>query len=308
MSFRVQRRRSLLARASARPPKPLAEARRLGDAGGPPASADRFPDGVYTPIAFTPTEAIMRPVPIAGVRTASCAGRLVDRRRPLGGLRSCLDRPADASPRRGHQRSHGGRDDDFLDVAQRFGTAATDVAGFGSRGGTGRLPGWLFIPHTIHMGLDNYPVRCECGQHSYKDDIPKGFTHRKTEPCPFKNDDFPIGMMGSCCWLRGKVAAHELEALGEDDLSGRMLEDMTAEEALAFADELVAVATRLEAQYAGLSVKPRGTGWNGRWNDERKEWVWGKYSTFEEALASIREAARWYEKVGRLGYGVHAWY
>jgi hypothetical protein len=36
--------------------------------------------------------------------------------------------------------------------------------------------------------------------------------------------------------------------------------------------------------------------------------IWGKYSTFEEALAWIREAARWYEKVGHLGFGVHAWY
>ena len=29
---------------------------------------------------------------------------------------------------------------------------------------------------------------------------------------------------------------------------------------------------------------------------------------FEEALDAIREAARWYEKVSGLGFGVNAWY
>lgn len=157
------------------------------------------------------------------------------------------------------------------------------------------------------MGLDNYPVRCECGKHSYGDDIPKGLTHREDEPCPFKDDDFPIGPMGACCWLRGKAAARELEALGETALYGRMHESMTAEEALEFARDLLHEAEALEHDYRG-KPKPRGAGWNGRWNDALKEVAWGMHSTFEGALASIREAARWYEKVGRLGYGVHAWF
>jgi hypothetical protein len=30
-------------------------------------------------------------------------------------------------------------------------------------------------------------------------------------------------------------------------------------------------------------------------------------STVRQALTAIRQAARWYEKVGKLGYGVRAW-
>lgn len=190
-----------------------------------------------------------------------------------------------ALARRGVRGGHGV-------VSDRFGTAVTRVTGFGSRGGTGRLPGRPFIPHTIHMGLDNYPVRCECGKHSYRSGVPKGFTHRTSEPCPFKDDGFPIGMMGSCCWLRGKAAAFELEALGERVLSDRMYQNMTAEEALAFAQELVDAAGRLEGLHAGQPDKPKGAGWNGTWDSERKETVWNTYSTFEEALAEIRLAAR----------------
>ena len=54
--------------------------------------------------------------------------------------------------------------------------------------------------------------------------------------------------------------------------------------------------------------KPKGAGWNGKWNAKEQRWDWQDYSTFEQAIASIREAAVWYEKVGGLGYGVWAWY
>jgi hypothetical protein len=158
------------------------------------------------------------------------------------------------------------------------------------------------------MGLDNYPVPCECGEHTQARAVPKGFTHRAKEPCPFKEDDFPIGPLGTCCWLRGKAAARELVALSERALSDRMHINMTAEQALDFAKELADAADRLERLHAGRPDEPKGAGWNGTWEPDRKEWVWEMYSTFEEALASIREAARWYEKVGRLGFGVNAWY
>jgi hypothetical protein len=115
-------------------------------------------------------------------------------------------------------------------------------------------------------------------------------------------------MLGTCCSLRGKVAAHELDALGEVDLAGAMYSDMTCERAREFAQELRAAADALEQRYATTADKPHGAGWNGTWNAERKEWDWQTYSTFEEALARIREAARWYEEIGSLGYGVDAWY
>jgi hypothetical protein len=70
------------------------------------------------------------------------------------------------------------------------------------------------------MGLSTTQASrfCTCGKHTYDERIPKGLTHREEDPCPFKDDDFPIGMLGRCCWLRGKVAADELKALGEHDL------------------------------------------------------------------------------------------
>ncbi len=196
---------------------------------------------------------------------------------------------------------------------RRFGRAEQDgtavvLAATWSREESERHPGRFLTLHHDHMGLDNYPIRCTCGKHSYSHGIPKGYTHREEEPCPFEQDRFPIGMMGACCWLRGKAAARELEALREGALADRMFQDMTAEEALAFAEQLVDAALRLEGRHAGQPDKPKGAGWNGTWDAERKEWVWETYSTFEEALSQIREAARWYEKVGRLGFGVHAWY
>lgn len=190
----------------------------------------------------------------------------------------------------------------------RFGMAATVVAGLGSWRVDSRLPGRRFIPHAISMGLDNFPVPCTCGKHGRRDGIPDGLTHREKEPCPFEKDNLPKGMFGGCCWLRGKVAVRELEALGESSLRERMFENMTAEEALDFARDLAAAADRLEAAHAGRPDKPNGAPWNGRWDPDKDECVWETYSTFEQALDAIREAARWYEMVGRLGFGVRAWY
>jgi hypothetical protein len=171
-----------------------------------------------------------------------------------------------------------------------------------------RLGPLIHNPMTT-MGLDNFPKRCGCLKHPHGPDLPDdGTTHNPGEPCPFEKDNFPKGICGTCCSLRGKAAAHELEALGESSLSNRMYDDMTAEEAENFAKELRDVADRLELKHAGNTEKPKGAGWNGKWKKEKRDWDWQTYSTFAEALAVIREAARWYEKVADLGYGVHAWY
>jgi len=156
------------------------------------------------------------------------------------------------------------------------------------------------------MGLDCYPQPYD------KNGCPiqgsNGMLHCDDESCPFDADRFPIGMLGTCCSLRGKVAAHELEALHETRLAEAMFEDMTPTQARDFAQELRCAADTLEQRHAGDAEKPKGAPWNGTYDSSKKEWVYLNHSTFEEALASIREAARWYEKVGRLGYGVHAWW
>ena len=115
-------------------------------------------------------------------------------------------------------------------------------------------------------------------------------------------------MVGTCCSLRGKIAAYELLALGEIDLCGRMYQDMTVETTLAFAEGLVRAADRLEAIQRDPDHPLPGAGANGNGDVTTKEVIWQSDSTFDESLASIREAARWYAKVGTMGYGVHVWY
>lgn len=155
------------------------------------------------------------------------------------------------------------------------------------------------------MGLDNIPVHPHGRAKKGK---AKPFTHKPDTPCPFRDIDQPLGIFGTCCWLRGKVAARELEALGRTALADRMFEDMTPEEARAFGAELKAEADALEKEHTDPDRRPKGAGWNGVWDKTAKTWVWEDYSTFEEALAAIRTAAAWYEMVARLNLGVHAWY
>jgi len=157
------------------------------------------------------------------------------------------------------------------------------------------------------MGLDNFPKRC--GSTKHHPNVPDdGTTHNPDEPCPFEKDNFPKGVCGTCCSLRGKVAEYELQALGEFDLSNRMYDDMTADEAEEFSRELYEAADNLERKYAGQSKKPYGAGWNGTWDDKARTVLYRDHSTFKDALASIREAARWYQKVADLGFGAHAWF
>ncbi len=157
------------------------------------------------------------------------------------------------------------------------------------------------------MGLDCIPRRWISASFTHRE-IPDGQTHPDGAPCPFHPAALASEIFSGCCWLRGKVAAHELDALNEQRLATRMFDDMTPNEALDFGGELRAAALRLEAQHRDDDARPRGAGWNGCWDATRRETVWRSYSTFEEALAEIRLAADWYEKVGAMNYGVHAWF
>lgn len=206
----------------------------------------------------------------------------------------------------------GGR---FADIGERIwpaveagrkdGTMMSEGAKDRDEAGRGGPLGLLLLTN-FSMGLDCLPKTCPCKKHGRKKrGVPEGFTHPPNKLCPFEADNFPQGAFASCCSLRGKIAARELAALSEEDLSDRMFQDMTAEEALAFAEELNQAADRLEREHQNDDPKPKGAGWGGTWDG--KKWVY-ETSTFEEALASIREAGRWYHKVGDLGFGVHAWY
>lgn len=185
-----------------------------------------------------------------------------------------------------------------------FGTAASRAA-LRSRERFERLPGRL-IPNDDHMGLDNYPVRCGCGKHTYRRGMSlRGFAHLEKEECPYEGDSFDHGI--ACCWLRGSAAAFELQALGNEDLAGRVRNDMTAEEALAFAGELWRFADEQEKLFSGKEPKPRGAWWKAMSIDRGNVRISEGYATFEHAIARIRNAASWFEKTSRLGFGVGTW-
>ena len=156
------------------------------------------------------------------------------------------------------------------------------------------------------MGLDLLPRTCPCPKHGALT-APEGLTHAEDATCPFDTDDFPKRMLGTCCSIDGKTISRELEALGEHELADRVYADMTHEEALAFAQELRDAVERLERAHGSKKRKPKGAGFNGHFDRDKRGVVWSKYSTFEEALAAIRQAIAWYEKTSTLGFGVDAW-
>lgn len=194
-------------------------------------------------------------------------------------------------------------------ASARFGTAARELAGLGSQGRRNRLPGRSLILQPIHMELDNYPVFRACGQHPHCGGALNGFSHGETDPCLSKDAGFPFGPRGACgCWLPGKTSARELAALREEDFSGRRHLYMTAEKTLEFAGAISAAVARHEARRSGRLEDQEEAGLDGAQDAALMGWIRETGSTFDEALAEIRETARWFEKVGRLGYGVHAWY
>jgi len=144
--------------------------------------------------------------------------------------------------------------------------------------------------------------------HETKEVLPRGMTHPSRTPCPFAPDDYPIGMLGTCCSLRGKVAADNLEAFGEKALRDLMYVDLPEEQCFALAKELRRAADRLEQRYEHQTDKPEGMSKGGMIDAKTGKITPWPRPSFEEAVASIREAADWYEKVSRLGFGAHAWY
>ncbi len=87
-----------------------------------------------------------------------------------------------------------------------------------------------------------------------------------------------------------------------------MFDDMDPCEACEFADDLRQAADRLEHTHAGDDPKPRGAGHGPFLSVNDGDFEPARYSTLEEALVEIRKAARWYQTIGDLGFGVHAWY
>jgi hypothetical protein len=132
-------------------------------------------------------------------------------------------------------------------------------------------------------------------------------THQKPDPCPFKDDGHPIGVFGSCCSFRGNVAALYLLALGLGWLAPGLYTDKTPEEAITFAARLREAIERLRetmnaaAQRANQPVDDLFTSGTVKVPDVGWEFPIG------QGVDAIEAVARWYDKIGQMGFGVHAW-
>jgi hypothetical protein len=133
-------------------------------------------------------------------------------------------------------------------------------------------------------------------------------THQKSEPCPFQEDGNPIGMLASCCSYRGNMAALYLFAMGHGALALELYADKTSREALVLADDLrTAVkglketmsqaakrsSTPVEDFLASATIQVPDVGWSFR---------------VEQAYEAIEDIANYYQMVGMMGFGVHAWF
>ncbi len=91
-------------------------------------------------------------------------------------------------------------------------------------------------------------------------------------------------------------------------MAARMFEHMSAETALALLREPCAPPAASKPGTGKTTPSREARDKVLRLNAETGDIGYDRYSTFEEALASIREAADWYGLVGTLGYGVYAWF
>jgi hypothetical protein len=132
-------------------------------------------------------------------------------------------------------------------------------------------------------------------------------THRASAPCPYKDDNNPIGMLATCCSFRANAVALYLFAMGSGPLAVRLFEGKLPEQAIEFADQLHATATKYRngmmdaAKKAGKRVDPFLTGLTAQIPDV--DWEF----SIAKALQMIEACAKWHEKTGRMLCGVRAW-
>lgn len=141
-----------------------------------------------------------------------------------------------------------------------------------------------------------------------KDELPFGMTHPNDTPCPFASDDLPVGYVNTCCSFNTEAAAKNLVSLGHKALAELLHMSWAAEMLPDVAQELRDAADAFDRRY----VQPMDS-----YDDPILGGISGAVKerfnpcmrpAFEAALASIRKAADWYEKVGGLGFGVDVWY
>jgi len=141
-----------------------------------------------------------------------------------------------------------------------------------------------------------------------EDALPFGMTHPNDTPCPFAADDLPRGFVNTCCSCR---TAEAIDVFVKYDLLGyaRLLEEtLNAEQVRDFAGQLRVAADTLEEQYTEPGEPSADRGPGGVTLVVTGRFIPCTRHRFEQELASTRKVADWYEKLGRLGFGVSPWY
>lgn len=186
----------------------------------------------------------------------------------------------------------------------RLGAGAAPVTGLGSRRDDGWLPG-RSLTHLILRMRQLYcvPVPCRCGRHGRYRSEP-GIIHLSSEACPFAALSQNPAFLGSCCTLFADSARKNLIAAYEFGLANDMEDDLSSEHAFMLGLRILAWAEEAEGRLSDLGAgeRPRGRVTAVTSDEEGLRAV--AHAKFEEAIASVRVAARWYEHVARRGYGV----
>lgn len=152
------------------------------------------------------------------------------------------------------------------------------------------------------MGLDLTPRR---GDRPL--DNPPGMTHKDSEPCPFADDKNPIGVFGTCCSYRGNACALYCIGIGLGGLAIALYEDKTPEEAIAFATAIRGAVTKFnEVQADAFKRAGVAAGERDKAEAEVPDVNW-RFS-LSKAVSELQQTAKWFEKVGKLGYSVHPWF
>jgi hypothetical protein len=129
--------------------------------------------------------------------------------------------------------------------------------------------------------------------------------HRVTESCPFKDDNnVDANEQATCCAFRVDDAALYLRALNSQELSPRILEDKSPDQAIAFADELAA-ALAVHTKFLGYAAQYI----SGSENPSLEDYVLcdpksGWEVSVVKALKRLEQAVEWHRKTGLAGCSV----
>ena len=139
-----------------------------------------------------------------------------------------------------------------------------------------------------------------------QDPLPLGQTHADDADCPFANDSLANGGT-TCCSFNTELAVKALYEFGKVDLAKALRRGLDGDDAVDLARDLRRSADTLDARYIQPEDGEDGAQTGGLTNLATGVFTPWSRLAFESALTSIRQAATWYEKVGKLGFGVHVW-